>query len=111
MTLQQLLGAWNLFFHAEVSCATLVLFRIATGILLITNVLLLIPLINDYFSSDGLWPTAAWLKLTRRSRFCVLSVMPPTTNAFRLLLFVHFLASVGFLLGFQFRVCSSSAGS
>ena len=55
MTLPQLFDAWNTFFHAEVSCATLVLFRIAIGFLLITNVLLLLPLINDYFSADGLW--------------------------------------------------------
>ena len=42
MTLPQLFDAWNTFFHAEVSCATLVIFRIAIGFLLITNVLLLL---------------------------------------------------------------------
>ena len=35
MTLLQLLDAWNSFFHAEVSCATLVIFRIAIGCLLL----------------------------------------------------------------------------
>ena len=106
MTLPQLFDAWNTFFHAEVSCATLVIFRIAIGFLLMANVLLLLPLINDYFSADGLWPTAVWMRQTRGSRFCLLSLMPPTTNAFRLLLLVHFVASVGFLAGFQFRLCS-----
>ena len=42
MTLPQLFDAWNTFFHAEVSCATLVIFRIAIGFLLLTNVLLLL---------------------------------------------------------------------
>ena len=106
MTLPQLLDAWNTFFHAEVSCATLVIFRIAIGFLLMANVLLLLPLVNDYFSADGLWPTAVWMSQTSGSRFCLLSLMPPTTNAFRLLLLVHFVASVGFLAGFQFRLCS-----
>jgi hypothetical protein len=35
MTLPQLLDSRNTFFHAEVSCATLVIFRIAIGCLLI----------------------------------------------------------------------------
>lgn len=105
MPLQQIVDAWNLFFHAEVSCATLVIFRIAIGFLLLANVLLLVPLIDDYFSEDGVWPTAAWLRQTRGSRFCLLTMLPPTTNSFRFLLLVHFVASVGFLLGFHFRLC------
>lgn len=105
MPLQQIVDAWNLFFHAEVSCATLMIFRIAIGFLLLANVLLLVPLIDDYFSEDGVWPTAAWLRQTRGSRFCLLTMLPPTTNSFRFLLLVHFVASVGFLLGFHFRLC------
>lgn len=106
MPLQQVIDAWNLFFHAEVSCATLVIFRIAIGFLLLANGLLLIPLIDDYFSEDGVWPTAAWLRQTGRSRFCVLTMLPPTTSSFRLLLLVHFVASLGFLVGFHFRICA-----
>ena len=77
MTLPQLFDAWNTFFHAEVSCATLVLFRIAIGFLLITNVLLLLPLINDYFSADGLWPTAVWMRQSRGSRFWIRELRYP----------------------------------
>ena len=106
MPLQQIIDAWNYFFHAEVSCATLVIFRIAIGLLLLTNVLLLVPLIDDYFSEDGVWPTAAWLRQNRGSHFCLLAMLPPTTNSFRFLLLVHFVASVGFLVGFHFRLCA-----
>ncbi len=106
MPLQQFIDAWNLFFHAEVSCATLLIFRIAIEFLLLANGLLLIPLIDDYFSEDGVWPTGAWLRQTCGSRFCLLTMLPPATNSFGLLLLVHFVASVGFLLGFHFRLCA-----
>jgi len=60
MPWQHIVDSWNEFFHAEMSCATLGLFRILLGLILVTNSILLLPLIDDYFSADGLWPIQDW---------------------------------------------------
>lgn len=104
VSLEQLNLVWNTFFFTEISCSALVIFRIATGCLLLVNLLLLLPLTDEYFSSDGLWPTEDWQKAMQGKRFSFLNMLPPTTRSFRLLLLVHFLATLGFLTGFQFRL-------
>ena len=106
MSLQQLCDLWNLFFHAEMSCASLIVFRIVISVVMLTNVLLLIPMVPDYFSEDGVWPTSVWQRQMRLSRFSLLNLLPPTTNAFRFLLLVHVLAVMGYMIGYQFRLCS-----
>ena len=106
MPLQQILDAWNAFFHEPISCAPLVLFRLLIGTLLLVNAVLLVPLIDDYYAVDGLWNRDAWLAYQRRSRLCLLHLLPPSTNAFRMLWLIHLIAVVGFVLGWQFRVCS-----
>lgn len=107
MPLQQLIDAWNTFFFSEVSCATIVAWRILTGFLLLVNALLLLPLIPDYFSEDGVWPTTAWLNYQKSSRFSLLMLLPPSTRSFRLLLLIHVVASFWFLIGFQFRISAA----
>lgn len=104
VSLDQITSAWNTFFYDEISCSALVMFRIATGFLLLLNVILLLPLTEEYYSADGLWPTNDWQRTMRSRRFSLLSLLPPTTNSFRLLLLIHFVASASFLVGFQFRL-------
>jgi hypothetical protein len=58
LSLQQLTDLWNSFFHTEISAAPLVLFRVLISGLLLVNGLLLVPLTDDYFSADGLWPSS-----------------------------------------------------
>lgn len=107
MPLQLLIDTWSTFFFSEVSCATIVVWRILTGCLLLLNSLFLLPLIPDYFSEDGLWPTAAWLNHQKSSRFSLLVLMPPSTRSFRVLLLIHAVASFWFLIGFQFRISAA----
>ena len=56
LTITQMTAAWQQFFHGECSTATLVLFRLVLGTLLLVNAGLLLPLINDYYSDSGIWP-------------------------------------------------------
>ncbi len=63
--LDQVLSIWHDFFHASVSCVNIVVLRILLGIVLILNSVLLLPLIDDFFSQDGIWPTAAWQKYSK----------------------------------------------
>jgi len=106
MPLQQILDAWHTFFHEPISCAPLVLFRLLIGTLLLINAFLLVPLIDDYYAVDGLWNHKAWLSYQKRSRLCLLHLLPNSTNAFRALWLVHLIAVIGFVLGWQFRACS-----
>jgi len=104
MPLQQIFDTWNVFFYTDVSCATMVVWRILTGCLLLLNAFFLVPLIPDYFSDDGVWPTTVWLSHQKSNRFSLLAFMPSTTRSFHLLLAVHAVGSFSFLIGFQFRI-------
>lgn len=106
MPLQSLIDAWNSFFHSPVSCATLVLFRILFGTILLGNSFLLLPLVADFYSADGIWNHAVWSRYSRNLRFCLLHLLPASTASFRFILLVHVIAVVGFLIGWQFRICS-----
>ncbi|MEY3175840.1 MAG: hypothetical protein RLZZ436_3754 [Planctomycetota bacterium] len=103
LTLQHLTGAWQTLFHAPVSSAPLVLFRILLGSLLLANALLLIPLIDDYFSADGVWPTRTWKAHMAGRRFSLLHWLPDSTWSFRALLLTHFVACLMLLVGWHFR--------
>ena len=103
LTLQQLMDAWNAIFHAEISAAPLVLFRILIGTLLLINALLLIPLTDDYFSADGVWPTRNWKLQLAGRRFSLLHWLPDSTWSFRILLLVHLIACLMLLIGWHFR--------
>ena len=102
----QLTDAWHAFFHAPETCAPQVLFRLMFGGLMLLNAVLLFPLVADFFGADAMWNIAAWQKQQGRSRMCVLHLLPPTTGGFRTLLVIHLLACVGFLIGWQFRICA-----
>ena len=102
----QITDAWNGFFHAQESCAPLVLFRLLFGSLLIVNALLLFPLVEDCFGTNAIWNVAASQKHQGRSRMCLLHLLPATTSGFRILLIGHLVASVGFLIGWQFQACA-----
>ncbi|MFN9046908.1 MAG: hypothetical protein ACK5YC_02170, partial [Planctomyces sp.] len=67
-TITQLTAAWQQFFHGECSTATLVLFRLVLGILLLVNAGLLLPLMNDYYSECGIWPERLSRSACRGSR-------------------------------------------
>jgi uncharacterized membrane protein YphA (DoxX/SURF4 family) len=104
LTLQQLMHAWNAVFHTEQSTAPLVLFRILIGGLLLVNALLLIPLTDDYYSTDGVWPTRSWKKQLGGRRFSILHWLPDSTWSFRIVLLVHVLACLLLLVGWHFRL-------
>ncbi len=104
MPLSDILAAWNQFFHAPVCCASLVLFRILTGLILVTNALLLIPLTEEYFGEAGAWNTKRWRKQFGQRRFSILTYLPDSTNSFRVLLAVHLTSALGFLFGYLFHL-------
>ena len=106
LTLQQLVELWNAFFHTQVSAAPLVLFRILISGLLLVNGLLLIPLTDDYYSADGLWPCSRWKAQLQGRRFSVLQWLPAATWSFRCVLFVHLAACLLMLVGWEFRIAS-----
>ncbi len=105
MELHQIADLWNQFFHAQITCAPLVLFRLLLGVILVGNAFLLLPLITEFYGVHGVWSFAAWQAQQKRSRLCLLHLLPATDNSVRVLWFLHFASCIGFLVGFQFRVC------
>jgi uncharacterized membrane protein YphA (DoxX/SURF4 family) len=106
LTITQMTAAWQQFFHGECSTATLVLFRLVLGTLLLVNAGLLLPLINDYYSDSGIWPERLSRVACRGSRLSLQALLPAGWLSFRLLLLVHVLAVLCFVIGWQFRIAS-----
>lgn len=104
MSISEISEVWNAFFHAPVCSSTTAIFRILIGTILVLNGILLVPLTNDYFSASGIWPTRVWNKVKGQFRFSILSFLPETTGSFRFVLAIHVLASLCFLIGYQFRL-------
>lgn len=106
LTLQQLADVWNVFFHSQISAAPLVLFRILISCLLLVNGLLLVPLTDDYYAADGLWPCNRWKAQMQGRRFSLLHWLPASTWSFRVVLLLHLTACLMMLLGWQYRISS-----
>ena len=102
----QLTQAWHAFFHAPESCAPQVLFRFLFGSLLLLNAVLLMPFVKDFFGPNRMWNWNTWNAHQGRRRLCLPHLLPPTTGSIRILLWIHVLACLGFLIGWQFRVCA-----
>lgn len=105
-TITQLTAAWQQFFHGECSTATLVLFRLVLGILLLVNAGLLLPLMNDYYSECGIWPERLSRSACRGSRLSLQALLPEGWLPFRGLLLLHVVAVFCFVIGWQFRSAS-----
>jgi len=105
-TITQLTAAWQQFFHGECSTATLVLFRLVLGILLLVNAGLLLPLMNDYYSECGIWPERLSRSACRGSRLSLQALLPEGWLPFRVLLLLHVVAVFCFVIGWQFRGAS-----
>lgn len=105
-TITQLTAAWQQFFHGECSTATLVLFRLVLGILLLVNAGLLLPLMNDYYSECGIWPERLSRAACRGSRLSLQALLPEGWLPFRVLLLLHVVAVFCFVIGWQFRGAS-----
>ena len=76
LTITQFTAAWHQFFHTECSTASLVMFRLLLGLLLLVNAGLLLPLINDYYSESGLWPARSSRAACRGSRLSLQALLP-----------------------------------
>ena len=106
MHLQNVIDAWNQFFHASESCAPQVLYRLMFGSLMLLNAVLLLPLVKEFYGVDSMWSLAAWQRAQKRSRLCLLHLLPSTNGAFRFLLLIHLASCFTFLIGWQFRISS-----
>lgn len=106
LTITQFTAAWHQFFHTECSTASLVMFRLLLGLLLLVNAGLLLPLINDYYSESGLWPARSSRAACRGSRLSLQALLPAGWLSFHSLLLLHVLAVICFLIGWQYRTAA-----
>jgi hypothetical protein len=103
LTWNHVATAWNGFFHAPEPPTALALFRIAFGLLLIVNSLLLWKDLARYFGPRGLVSAEQFARAYGQSRFTLCNLLPHTMGTVTLLLAVHLVAACGLSLGLWTR--------
>jgi uncharacterized membrane protein YphA (DoxX/SURF4 family) len=98
--LAELAGAWNAFFHAPESPATISLFRIVFGTVLLTSGLLLAREAQLWFGPAGVMAPEFHARAYRATRFTLLNYFPPTEASVTLLFALHLTAAFCLLVGF-----------
>lgn len=97
--LSTLVELWNRFFFAETSPATIAVFRIAFGLLVLADGVLLFRLRRFAFAPDGPLSIEAQIAAHARQRFSLLHWLPPTMRSVHIVLALHFAGAVGIVLG------------
>lgn len=98
-SLQQLSAGWHWFFHAPEPVASLCLFRVVFGLLLVINALLLIEDAQVLLGPRGIFPYADFTRLYRRGRMTLFDALPDTPAVVGWIVMVHLAASVGVMIG------------
>lgn len=70
--------AWEQFFHAPAPVATLCVFRVLFGLILLVNALTLLPFATDFFGPLGLMGTKAYAKAYPVPRLSLFYLLPQT---------------------------------
>ncbi|MGO4802247.1 HTTM domain-containing protein [Pseudomonas sp. W22_MBD1_FP4] len=100
VSLETLETIWASFFYAPESTATLALFRIAFGLLLLADAFFHTKDHILYLAPRGILDYETWRKTYNNRAFSLLAIFPPTLTSVRILLAVHFVAILGIVLGF-----------
>lgn len=106
VSLDTLSAIWDSFFYAPESPATLALFRIAFGALLLADALFHLKDCRLYLAPDGILDFKTWRTHYNARLFSLLAVLPPSLASVRALLAVHFLAIFGLIAGWALPFCA-----
>lgn len=99
ISLHTLMNAWNSFFFAPESVATLVLFRVLIGLLCVINSICHLLAEPELFAPDAMVPWKVCLERHGRRRFTFLNWMPVTRASILLLLWGQILCSACLTFG------------
>jgi hypothetical protein len=93
ISLSQLGEAWQQFFHLPEPVATLAVFRIAFGLVLVANGLTLLPYVSDFFGPRGLLGVKGLAKAYPNPRLSLFYLLPQTEGAARLVVWAYLMAA------------------
>ena len=109
ITLHDFGRTWQLFFHAPEPVATLCVFRLLFGLLLVVNSCNLLLFADDFFGPSGFLSTRGFAKVYPRSRLTVFSLLPPTTGSARGIVIALLAASAALAIGLCTPLCTPLA--
>jgi hypothetical protein len=97
--LSDLWRAWNHFFHAPESVATLCVFRILFGLLLAVTAGCLLPYANEYFGPFGILGTKGFARSYPRPRLSLFYLFPESTSTAPAIVITLLVASIALAAG------------
>jgi hypothetical protein len=99
IALNELGLAWQRLFHTPEPVATLCVFRLLFGLLLIVNACNLLLYADDFFGPDGLLSVRGWAKTYPRQRLSVFYLLPPDVYTARGVVICLLAASTAMAVG------------
>ena len=99
ITLTDLAGAWNAFFHAQESAHTVALFRILFGLLLLVNGVFFARDARLWIGPNGILTHGEFCRTYGHKHFTLLRYLPPTEASVWLVLGTHLAAAVCLTVG------------
>ena len=99
-TIEQIVAAWNAFFHAPTSPDTLALFRISFGMLLMADALFLAPSLNFLFGTRGVLDRGIYLRDFSSRFFSIYNWAADGPAMLSLMFAAHVAAIICLALGF-----------
>jgi hypothetical protein len=99
ISLAELWRVWERFFHAPEPVATLCVFRIAFGLVLVANALTLLPCASDFFGPHGLLGAKGLSKAYPNPRLSLFFPFPATSRTAVGMLVAFLLASLALTAG------------
>jgi hypothetical protein len=103
MTIDDVVEAWNRFFHTPTPADSLGLFRIVWGLLLVLSGTFMLRKCQWYFGPTGLFSMDLYHMVYGRSRFTLFNLMPPTKRSVYWILGAFIISSGALAVGFYTR--------
>ena len=107
LSLQNLAGLWNQFFHASESTLMLAIFRVAFGALLMVNVCSLWRASEFCFYPSGALALEDQRPAFKKTTWSLFNHLPPTRGAVHFVLLLHFAGVAGLLFGFYTQLSAA----
>jgi uncharacterized membrane protein YphA (DoxX/SURF4 family) len=107
LSLQNLPGYWNQFFHAPESTLVLAVFRLAFGVLLLVNACLFWRAAAFCFYPAGALSLEDRQPAFKDTAWSLFNHLPPTKGAVHFVLLLNFVGAIGLLFGFYTRLSAA----
>jgi hypothetical protein len=109
VSLHQIFDAWHYFFHAPEPVATLCLFRVLFGLLMVVDALLLAGDAQSLIGPRGIFPYHEYVRTYQRSRMTLFHLLPDTPRSVGWIVVTHLISAIFVTIGLYTKLSAAVA--